>query len=173
MENMTRSETAVLLRTWENTFREFLEVLGSPERARVRALGIARDLPTKKSYHQDSRGFEVAIVAWTIVTDSDDWMGTGLWGVGFLNRNDAHGRYELTNGEAKLRVKGDQDIHIRDRRPVWLPREQVLSGAARWDLVRVDLTEKDLTQAYMWVPRGHSGGTDLETENSPQDLKTW
>jgi hypothetical protein len=149
-EKMTRSETAVLFRTWENTFREFVKVLGSPEKARMRAVGISRDLPTKKYSHQDSRGFEVAIA-------QDDWMGTGLGGVRFLNRKDAHGRYELTNGETKLRVKGDQEALMSESRPVWLTREQIRSGAACWDLIREGRTEPELARDYEWVPRGTPG----------------
>ena len=160
-EKMTRSETAVLFRTWENTFREFVKVLGSPERARMRAAGISRDLPTKKYSHQDSRGFEVAIA-------QDDWMGTGLGGVRFLNRKDAHGRYELTNGETKLRVKGDQEALMSESRPVWLTREQIRSGAACWDLIRGDRTEPELTRDYGWVPRGTSVGQDSQGELEAQ-----
>ncbi len=73
-EKLTRLEAATLWNAWERVFREFFAVLGSPEKARARAVGIRNDMPTKRYSREHPRGTEVAVA-------QDAWIGLGLGGV--------------------------------------------------------------------------------------------
>jgi hypothetical protein len=142
-ERMSRAEAASLWTTWEQVFKEFLSVWGSPERARARAVGASRDLPTKKYSVERTKGTEVAVAC-------DAWLGTGLGGVAFTLRERAGGKKELTNGDLQSRMGQDQAILLSKNDFVVYTREQLTTQKGNWALVDPRVTELDLQERYVW-----------------------
>jgi hypothetical protein len=156
-ERMSRAEAASLWTTWEQVFKEFLSVWGSPERARARAVGASRDLPTKKYSVERTKGTEVAVAC-------DAWLGTGLGGVAFTLRERAGGKKELTNGDLQSRMGQDQAILLSKNDFVVYTREQLTAQKGNWVLVDPRVTELDLQERYVW---GHRRPHQEPTAEAP------
>jgi hypothetical protein len=145
-EHMTRAEAASLWTAWEQTLKEFLSALGSPEGARARVVGAERDPPSRKYTVEQPKGTEVAVAV-------DAWLGTGLGGVAFALRQHAGGQRELTNGDIKSRMAQDRAILSGKKDPITYTREQLTTQRGNWDMVHARLTEQDLERRYGWSPR--------------------